>query len=159
TDRPSRSWGDDSMANGLAKTVVSAFPGSPKEKAYWLALGRFIEEFAIVELLLNFTLWRYAKLDKRVAQGLIGQQRVDRAMQDITRIVEARGLKGARVKELQIIFDQLCKLNRARNDIVHFGTGEMTAHGYIVTNRHFAHLESRVREIHVSPKILESMYL
>ncbi len=127
------------MAGGSVKHEAEY--GSRRQRAYWLALGRFLDEFAIVEATLNWTLWHYAKLDATIARGLLGQQRSDRAMQDINRVIEARGLKSARVGELTIIFDQLGKLNRMRNDIVHFGAGEERDGNVIVSNRVWSHVE------------------
>jgi hypothetical protein len=125
------------MATDAAKrdTVPDPNYGTAAQRAYWMALGKFISEFSIVETVLNVALWRYAKLDKTIAGGLLGALRVDIAMQNINRVIEARNLKGARINELRIIFDQLGKLNRARNDIVHFGVMEERGSHSIVSNK------------------------
>jgi hypothetical protein len=127
------------------------------DEKYLLALGYFIARFAQVELILNSAVRYFAKLGhpSNIANALLGPLRVDAAMATITRLIEARKLRGKDIDELKLIIDQLGKIARARNDIMHLG-----AEGYgrlVVTNRQFAHTRNRIRLMSVSAKVLKQM--
>jgi len=127
---------------------------------YYEALGRFITSFSVIEQLLNFVVWRYARLHKHgeIARALLSSLRIDAATNHLNRLIAARKLKGPDIAELKLIFDQLGKITRTRNDIVHFGIRSYNARGHaVVSNKPFAHVRERVRKIHVSPATLAKM--
>jgi hypothetical protein len=137
----------------------STFKMDLDDPKYLLALGTFIAEFAAVEVVLNSAVWHFAELRSKpqIASAIFeGALRADRARQILTRLVEAKKLKGSDFIELKIILDHLGEIGRARNDIVHLGaagsSGRLT-----VTNKPYAHTRTRVRTRTVGPRILQTM--
>jgi len=129
---------------------------SPK---YLLALGEFLAQFAGVELALNHTVWHFAKLDRdpRIAKAIFSALRADAGMNHLTRLIDARKLKGPRIIQLKFIIEQLSKIARTRNDIVHLGAFRIGDGPFKVTNYRFAHTRDRIRTTFVGPRILNKM--
>lgn len=127
---------------------------------YLLALGQFITDFSEVERMLNFVVWKFARLDTHegVAKAIFSSMRVDACTNHLNRITRARKLQGLEITELQVILDQLGKIARVRNDIVHLGISRhLSGRRYRIDNRQFAHVKDRLRETVVSPRILKAM--
>jgi hypothetical protein len=126
---------------------------------YLLALGTFIAQFAAVEVVLNSAVWHLAELRSKpqIASAIFeGALRSDRARQILTRLVEAKKLKGPDFTELTIILNHLGEISRARNDIVHLGAGGSSGR-LTVTNKPYAHTRTRIRTMTVGPRILQTM--
>jgi hypothetical protein len=80
-----------------SKMPESTFKMDLDDPKYLLALGTFIAEFAAVETVLNSAVWHFAGLrDKpQIASAIFeGALRADRARQILSRLVEAKKLKG-----------------------------------------------------------------
>lgn len=138
-------------------TAELEFTTDIDDPEYLLALGTFIAWFACVETVLNSAVWHFSKLraEPQIARAIFSALRVDAAMNHLTRLIEARRLKGGDIADLKLIMDHLGKIARARNDIVHLGAA---GYGKLeVTNRQYAHVRSRRRRTIVSAKILDDM--
>jgi hypothetical protein len=126
-------------------------------RTYWVRLGHFISIFSEVEEHLNNVVWHYADLQYKQAVMLFSALRVDHATNLINRIILAENRSGPMVTEITLVLDQLGKIARARNDIVHLGIGETRGAEFIITNKRYAHTESRIREMPVTIPILDAM--
>lgn len=121
---------------------------------YYAALGRFVDAFARVETTLLRVLWTFAQLKSPYAQAVLSGVRIEGAMGLINRIADAESWKPERRQDWQKIFTQIGIINKLRNDIFHHGTAWF-GQVWVVSNRDVAHLPERVREIHITPKILD----
>ncbi len=124
---------------------------------YLLALGQFVAQFALVEFILTHVVRYFSKLsdERQIARAVLGAMRVDAACTMLTRLMEARSLRGRDIDELRLIITQLGLIAKTRNDIVHRGA---TGYGrLVVTNRDFAHARNRVQIQVVNAKILGQM--
>lgn len=130
-----------------------------EDPKYLLALGTFIAWFAFVETVLNQAVWHFSKLDSdpQIAKAIFGPLRVDDALNRLTRLIEARKLRGPEIKELKLLIEQLRELLRARNEIVHRGATGYHGQSFIVTNKPFVHIPSRTTTRRIGPIILGRM--
>ena len=126
--------------------------GVPGSAAYYEALGRFVHVFAKVEMAMAFTLWRYAKTQRKIARAIFSGVRVESAMSLIKRLTEVADISANDRQELEYVFTQLGIINRARNDLIHYG-----AEGSNVTNRLKALTDEPIRSFPISPTILDDM--
>ena len=113
---------------------------------YYDALGQFVTAFSQVETTLLRALWQ-------LAQFLSGV-RIEGAIGFINRIADAENWPKDKRSDWQKIFTQIGLINKLRNDILHYGT---TGFGSVrvVSNQAVAHIPERIREIHITPKILD----
>ena len=81
--------------------------------------------------------------------------KIEGAMGLINRIAEAEQWPDNKKAEWQEVFTQLGLINKLRNDILHYG-GSMFGDVWVVSNQAVAHHPKRVREVHITPKILEA---
>jgi hypothetical protein len=125
--------------------------------AYWQALGRFVSQFASLEKTMQVALWKFAKVPPPVAPAIFSGVRIDAATGLITRIAEAKEWSKEQKTELKKVFAQLGKINRVRNDILHYGATFTGPDELLVTNDIIAHVKSRIRETKISLAILEAM--
>lgn len=126
--------------------------------AYCLALGRFTDAFSQVELVLHFTLSSYANVNRKTAQAVFSGVRIDNAMGLIKRLAIASKLHWRKRKDLDYVFDQLGIINKARNDIVHYGgQWQGPERGRIVSNRFVALTTDHLRERPISAEALDHM--
>jgi hypothetical protein len=75
-----------------------------KEKQYWQELGRFIDTYTSLELMLNFVALAYSRIDIGTAKALFLPLRVDAATNLINKIIDVKKMKGERIKEIKEIF-------------------------------------------------------
>jgi hypothetical protein len=124
---------------------------------YFSAVGMFVSAFTGVEYLLNEVLWKYANLDRSTARALLSNSRVDFCIQTLKRIIDANSLSGPKIAQLMSILDQLGIIARARNDILHFGATDITGDTVAVSNRLFAHVETRIRTLNLSEQVFANL--
>ena len=132
-------------------------PPTPEMRQYWEALGRFIHHFAAIEAVLAVNLWRLARLEIRIAQALLSGVRLDNATSLLIRVLDATNADQSVKDEFIHIFTQLGHINKARNDIVHYGTQFAVGSEFKTTNRLIAYNDAKVRERPVSTDTLNQM--
>ena len=127
-----------------------------EQAAYYLALGYFMQTFAVVEATMQVILWKASGIpDMKTATALLSGVKIDSAMSLIRRVRETKKL--AEHMGLEHAFQQLGVINSARNDIVHFGATFLEGIGPTISNFRAAHIQERIRGFIVSPRILVDM--
>ena len=124
---------------------------------YHLALGAFIDRFAITEAAIQVTLWNLCKIELPVAQSIFSGTRTRTALEFIRRISEAKDLKLA--PELEEAFSHLNAINTTRDKIVHFGSVAGSDGARIISNKFIAHTDRALHEFTVSPELLNQMFV
>lgn len=89
--------------------------------SYFEALGRFVHTFAVAERQVLQTLARLAGLKPLEAHALLSGVRADNACNLIKRLLDTRNLPDTKAR-LGEFLEQFVHINRARNDILHYGT-------------------------------------
>jgi hypothetical protein len=124
-------------------------------KAYWLALGEFIDKFSDIEALTQLLLWQYAGVPMEIGRALFSGVRAKEAMSFIARISEVSPPHDENKPDREYVFTQLGIINDARNLIVHYGAEPAGRGVLVVTNWLTALTEERhLRTIPISPEIL-----
>jgi hypothetical protein len=126
-------------------------------RRYWLALGRFIDAYSTMELILNLSLRHYAKMPDPVAQAIFFNTRIDSAIQFLNRLIDTGEIGEPAKSDLKALFAQLLIINRIRNDVIHYGANFDNDPIAIVSNSVFAHTADRIRQTPISPEILEDL--
>ncbi len=126
---------------------------------YWQALGQFIDQFAAIEAAMQTALWHYANVPAPVAKAVFSGVRINTTMDFIRRLFEVSNIDESIKADAVYVFSQLSAINKARNDIVHFGAKFAGVEGSqaIVTNEALALTEERQKTIPISPEILVDM--
>lgn len=123
----------------------------PQER-YWMALGRFLDDFAHVESMLQTLLWVKADTSEETARAVFSGVRIDGAKDFIRRIAESRGDQIDPV--LTRAFGQLTVLTTLRNDVVHYGAPfDPRAGTWVATNSRIA-MPGKARTTSVDPEAL-----
>lgn len=142
--------------------IVAALTEAPEPNVqYWQALGRFIEMFSLVESVMQFALWNYARTPVPTARAIFSGVRVKEAMGLIRRIfdIEANSKDTDTKSDLEKVFNQLTTINGLRNDLIHHGSqddGEVPE-GRIISNELWAITPERLRTTPISPEILNDL--
>jgi hypothetical protein len=129
--------------------------GKKRLDEYYVALGRFIDMFAQVEIEVNFTLWHYAKTSTEISKFIFSGDRIDNSAQYIKQIAEATKVAKALRNDLKDIFDQLGIISGNRNHIVHYGAQSIAEGKGMVSNAFKA--KGDPKEFPISPIALEEM--
>jgi hypothetical protein len=124
---------------------------------YLPALGTFVSAFSIIEHILNEVLWVYTGVSPEMGRAIFSSSRVDFCCQALIRIIDAQKLTGERIDELRIIIEQIGVIARTRNDILHFGISKIEEDKVIISNHIFAHVENRVRALHLERETFEDL--
>jgi hypothetical protein len=146
----------ESSTNESAAELIDRVFG--RHSRYMRAVGEFVARFSEVEKRLQITLWELAGVPPPIAQAVFSGIRVEGAMQFINRIADAQQWEAPRKKTLQYLFSQLGKINRLRNDLLHYGsTNEIPDNlHWIITNKEFAHVPDRVFKIRITQEIIDN---
>lgn len=107
-----------------------------EEAEYDQAIGNFISQFSEAEVSLLYVAVNYTKISPFIV-GLasLAPMRVDSGITTIKRVIEARRLRGKSVRELLGVLNQLAVINKARNDLLHYGVGS----DQVITTKYVAH--------------------
>jgi hypothetical protein len=132
-------------------------PPTAEMRQYWEALGRFMDHFARIERHVAVNLWRLAGIQIRVAQALLSGVRIDQATSLFMRVLDATKAQQSIKDEYSHMFTQLGRINKAKNDIIHYGTEFAEGTEFKTTNKLIAHLDEKIRETPVSTEILNQM--
>lgn len=107
--------------------------GRERLRAYYEALGRFVDKFSRVEAAVTRTLWHYAKTPPEIAKIAFSGAKVESSMQYIKQITNATDVAQELRDDLQDVFQQLGIINGARNDVLHYGA-EFVAEGKAIVS-------------------------
>jgi hypothetical protein len=120
TDEMSAMFG--SRAAWLEYQVASETKeGIKRERAYYEALGRFVQIFAEVEKLVWQTLVHYVGTSPEVAKIVLTAGKVDQCAKHIKQIAVAINTPKDERDDLDLVLQQLCILNGVRDHILHYG--------------------------------------
>jgi hypothetical protein len=95
--------------------------GIERERAYYEALGRFVQIFAEVEKLVWQTLVNYVGTSPEVAKIVLTAGKVDQCAKYIKQIAAAINAPKEKRDDLELVLQQLCILNGVRDHILHYG--------------------------------------
>jgi hypothetical protein len=130
---------------------------NPKLDEYLRAVGAFVTYFAIAENYVHKVLWKFAGVTPIIATCIFSGTRIDGAISYLKRIAEATDWPENKKTLLNYIALQLGEITQLRNDLLHFGASGDPEETLIVTNKKFAHIESRIRETKISASILKDV--
>jgi hypothetical protein len=125
---------------------------------YYIALGGMIHAFSSVERALAWVLSTVSGADKALIKSIVYPLRVDTAIAAIKRVIKGKGLHGKRIDELIQTIEQLAKINKTRNEILHLGS-DITSEGesLVVSNLAIAFDDSVRRSFKLSREDLSKM--
>jgi len=129
--------------------------GKERIRAYYEALGRFVDMFAVVETAVTLTLWTYAKTKSEIAKIILAGVRIDQGCNFIKQLATASDSSAENRADLECVFQQLGIITGVRNDTLHFGAQSVAEGRAIVTNSLKAKGEPTVFPI--SPDMLNDM--
>jgi hypothetical protein len=103
---------------------VSETPeGKERLRAYYEALGRFVDIFARVETAVTLTLWRYAKTSPEIAKIIFAGAKIELGSTYIKQLAEATGASQEARDGLTNVLQQLGIINGVRNAVLHYAEG------------------------------------
>jgi hypothetical protein len=138
---------------GDADDLFLDMSSTPEMKRYWIAMGRFVDSFSVVEHEVHMLVRELARLKRPYAQILLSGVRIDTATGFIKRLGEARHWSLKRRQAFDVIAAQLGEITRLRNDILHYGGGALHPVRQI-TNIMYAQSPEKVRVADLSSEIL-----
>jgi hypothetical protein len=115
---------DDGKPNrqGSYNIPISQTPeGKERLRAYYEALGRFVDAFARVETAMALTLRLYAKTSGEIAKVIFAGARIETGSTFIKQLAEATKTAKEKRDDLETVLQQLGIINGARNMILHYG--------------------------------------
>lgn len=130
--------------------------GQERLRAYYYALGRFVDMFAEVEAGITRTLWHYAKVPPEIAKIILAGSKIDNSSKSIKQLAVATGASEELLRDLDDILQQLGIINKLRNHVVHFGATGIAEGSGSTSNALKAKGEPLVFPI--SPTVLEEGY-
>jgi hypothetical protein len=129
--------------------------GQERLRAYYEALGRFVDMFARVETAITLTLWHYAKTEPNIAKVIFAGAKVEVGSTYIKQLAEAINAPTEARDDLTDVLQQLGIINSARNFILHYGATSVAEGNAIVSNALKAKGEPTA--FPVSPTLLDQM--
>ena len=120
---------------------------------YWLALGKFIHNFAQLEASAFLLLREKAGLTQDVAGALLSGTKAEQAFNLLKRLYDAKGDEISESAQRALI--QFGLINKARNEIVHHAP-DLESGDFTVSNRR-KNIQSRAFIKEFTPEILEQM--
>jgi len=126
---------------------------------YHLALGRFIEAFAVAELWVLRALWATAGVNESVGTAALSGMRSRGAIDLIGRLFETRNT--TLPAQLDSALVQMNAINTMRDNIVHWGssyTGKSLWEAQlVVSNEYLAHTPKKKKTYPLSAPLLDGM--
>lgn len=129
--------------------------GQERLRAYYEALGRFIDMFSRVETAMTLTLWHYAKTPPEVAKVVLAGTKIEIGVSHIKKLAADTDTSPEKQADLNYVLQQVGIINGARNDIVHFGAKSIAEGQAIVSNALKARGDER--RFPISPTSLDQM--
>ncbi len=108
--------------------------GKERERAYYEALGRFIQMFAEVERIVALTFWAYAQTKPEIAKIVFSGVHLDHVRGFIKQLAEATKASDDAQADLEYVLAQLSDIEKARNGILHHGASEIAEGRGLVSN-------------------------
>ena len=127
---------------GLSTTPTET--AAQVRRDYYLALGRFVSQFAHTEGLMQLTLRHFAGLGDDIGSALLSGVRADQARDLINRVLDARRRPATKM-ELKRHFDHFGLITKIRNDILHYGVEFETTEILLISNDRDAHIPEKLR--------------
>ncbi len=143
----------------IAALVEDVLEHIKRSDTYYTALGKFVSEFSRVETTLHGSLTIFAGVKNPVARAIFGGLKVEGHLQLIKRIADSKDWTPLKKEKLEEIINHLGPINKLRNDILHYGASmdRSTEDAWLVTNKDYVHIADKVRELSVTPKLLEDV--
>jgi hypothetical protein len=91
-------------------------------RRYFEGLGRFVDQFAQIEVQLEFQLGMVAHVDIDLARELFAGQQMDQLIKRFKRVFALRHPSPEAAFNLQVALERLDKINDVRNTLLHSGT-------------------------------------
>lgn len=135
--------------------IDKLLPEPPTHTEYLTSLGRFVDHFAVVEVMLNALALRYSGVAYKKAKILFLPLRADAAIKLIKKLIPAKGRERRKIKELQAILAHVDELREVRNTVLHNGSSQTKTRRF-AKNR-FARAGVRTRAFNVSKSSLDKM--
>lgn len=123
-------------------------------RAYWLALGRFIDMFSTVECTVQLAVAKFSNVKDSVARAVFSGVRIKEGSSFIRRIMEVTNHPSDKRADMEDVLKQLGFITDLRNEILHYGALPSDGPETIVTNKHIALTEDRITNRPVSKTIL-----
>src|ERR1019366_9965588 len=111
--------------------------GQERLRAYYEALGRFVQMFAEVEKLIAQTLWAYAGTKAEVAKIVFAGTQSDTTAGYIKAV--ATNTNDETLADLENVLQQFGIIRSIRNDILHYGANFIAEGRGLVSNAHFGY--------------------
>ena len=108
--------------------------GQERLRAYYEALGRFVQMFAEVEKLIAQTLWAYAGTKAEVAKIVFAGTQSDTAAGYIKAVAKATNTNDETLADLENVLQQFGIIRSIRNDILHYGANFIAEGRGLVSN-------------------------
>jgi hypothetical protein len=124
---------------------------------YLLALGRFTHAFSRIEMFTTLALWVVSGVGQQMGRALLSGIRVDQAISVLRRVMDTENITGPQRDDLEPALQHLGMINKMRNDILHYGADVLENNQLMVSNFLSAHLDERLREVIISPQMLDDM--
>jgi hypothetical protein len=160
----SHASGSSSAAFGASNDFL-AMTSKPKKskklsqaqvRKYLKEVGWFVTMFAIVEHNVHETLRHYVGISPVMAACIFSGTRMDGAISYLKRIAEATNWPAQKKNTLNHISSQLGEITQLRNDLLHYGvSNDHPDAALVITNKKYAHVESRIRTTRISTEILK----
>src|SRR4051812_10234694 len=106
---------------------------SPFPPELYEAVGRFVTEYAQIEVNLQLSFWAYSGLDYETARAIIGGQRMADVIDRLKRVIRARNLDRRILSDIESIIPRINKLSEFRDKIMH-RSWRASELGFAVTN-------------------------
>ncbi len=129
--------------------------GMAREKAYYEALGRFVQIFAEAERLVAQTFWKYADTRPEIARIVLSGIGAEQATSNTKLLAAVAGVEAETKTDLDTVLDQFNVIRRQRNDILHFGATAIAEGRGMVSNAWKA--RSQPTEFPISAETLGEM--
>jgi len=130
--------------------------GKARIRAYYEALGRFVDTYSEVETAIHVTLRHYADTPPEIANIAFASVKADTGMTFIKQIAKATGCQKEVLDDLEDIFNQLGIINGVRNHILHYGASMVAEGKGYVSNAMRA--KGQPTEFPMSPDLLDDMW-
>jgi len=129
--------------------------GKERIRAYYEALGCFVDIFAKIETGITLTLWKYARTSPTIAKVVFAGTKIELGSSFIKQLAKEASTTQEQRDDLDFVLQQLGIINGVRNNILHYGATSVAEGNAIVSNALKAKGEANVFPI--SPTLLDQM--
>jgi|SRR5579872_4754387 len=149
-------WNRSFWGRSFYNVQASETPdGKERVRAYYEALGKFVDMFAQAEDAIARTLWHYAQTKSDIAKIIFSGVRANTSAKLAKQLAEATGVDAQTRKKLEHTLQQLGIIGGARDNILHYGATLIAEGRGRVSNALRA--KGEPQEFPISPTILNEM--